>query len=196
MYKKQMKFQKIICYLTLIASAIVFIYSLGMMTDIYGNLYYMVPDPSDMTSEYVSGAHLFYDMQPFNKALTIVSLVLIILAVFLFIMNTHSRRRYYAGNYVSAGLMIVAGIGSSVWGVINVLNYKHLYLTTVDFEALEKYMGMFKREIVDSTMWLDISVVVFGLMIVSCVLLIVNLIWKNKVTKEEKALIAAGKEEK
>ena len=196
MYKKQMKFQKIICYLTLIASALVFVYSLGMMTDLYGNLYYLIPDPNDVSTAYVPGAGLYYEMQPFNKALTIVGLVLIILSVFLFIMNTHSRRRYYIGNYISTGLIVVSGIGSSIWGIINVMNYRNIYLTTIDKTMLEKYLTTFKKDYVASTFWLDINLVVFGLMIVASVLLVVNLIWKNKVTKEELALIAEGKEEK
>lgn len=39
MYKMQMTAQKVICILTLVVSAVVFLYSLGMMTDLYGNLY-------------------------------------------------------------------------------------------------------------------------------------------------------------
>ena len=35
MYKKQMGFQKLICILALVAGFVVFLYSLGIMTDLY-----------------------------------------------------------------------------------------------------------------------------------------------------------------
>ena len=35
MYKKQMILQRIVCYVMLIAAALVFVYSLGIMTDMY-----------------------------------------------------------------------------------------------------------------------------------------------------------------
>ncbi len=48
MYKKQMSFQKLVCYLALAAGLIVFIYSLGIMTDLYDCLYSTMLDPSDL----------------------------------------------------------------------------------------------------------------------------------------------------
>ena len=35
MYKKQMSLQRIVCLLSIIASAVVFIYSLGMMRELF-----------------------------------------------------------------------------------------------------------------------------------------------------------------
>ena len=39
MYKKQMTLQRITSYLLLAAAALVFVYSLGFMTDLYDSLY-------------------------------------------------------------------------------------------------------------------------------------------------------------
>ena len=44
MYKKQLQFQKIICLLCVIAAAIMFVYSLGVLTEIYDGLY-LATDP-------------------------------------------------------------------------------------------------------------------------------------------------------
>ena len=44
MYKRQMKLQKILCLLAIAASALVFIYSLGLMTDLYDSLYGTMTD--------------------------------------------------------------------------------------------------------------------------------------------------------
>ena len=35
MYKKQMILQRIVCYIVLVAAALVFVYSLGLLTDMY-----------------------------------------------------------------------------------------------------------------------------------------------------------------
>ena len=38
MYRKQLRFQKLICLLCVIAAAITFVYALGILTDIYDGL--------------------------------------------------------------------------------------------------------------------------------------------------------------
>ena len=45
MYRKQVKLQKILCLALLILSAAIFIYSLGIMTDLYDSLYNTIRDP-------------------------------------------------------------------------------------------------------------------------------------------------------
>ena len=35
MYKKQMILQRLVCYIVLIAAALVFVYSLGLLTDMF-----------------------------------------------------------------------------------------------------------------------------------------------------------------
>lgn len=193
MYKKQMKFQKFICYVVLVACALAFFYSLGLLTDLYDSLYSMMPDPADASLDRVAGARIFYDMQDFNKNFTTASIVIILLAVFNLIMNTHVRRRYYIGNYVSIFLSSAANIAVSVWGLTNILAYKTQYLTGVDFEKLKSVAERRKTYYTESTFWFDVSWFVFGLLIAATVLLIANLIWKIIVTKQEKKLIEAGK---
>ena len=98
MYKKQLGFQKIACLLAIISSAVWFVYSLGMITDIYDALYYTMLDPDDLTQTLVEGSILYYDMQAFNKAFLYASIGLILLACFLYLTNTNIRRKYYIGN--------------------------------------------------------------------------------------------------
>ncbi len=199
MYKKQMKFQKFICYTVLIACALVFFYSLGLLTDLYDSLYSMMPDPADPSLDRVAGARIFYDMQDFNRNFTRVSIAAILLAVFNLVMNTHTRRRYYIGNYVSIILLTAGNIAMSVWGLTNINAFKARYLSGpenggVDFEKLRTVAERRKTYYTDSTFWFDIGKVVFGLLIILTVLMVINLIWKKIVTKKEKKLIEEGKE--
>lgn len=201
MYKKQMKFQKLVCLLVLAASAILFIYSLGFATDLYDALYPpMKSDPNLYDDNYVTsvkGAEIFCHIQPFNKNLTTVSIILIICSLALFLSNTHSRRKYYVANYVTIAISSLANVGVAIWSAINVSKFKTQYLTTVDFEALKAYAEEWKTLYIDqnSTFWFDFGFVISAILVIVAAINIINLIWKIKLMKQEEQLIKLGMEE-
>ena len=104
MYKKQVTFQKIVCLVSLVAGALVFVYALGLLTDLYDTLYSMIPNPNNLDSAKVQGARIYYDMQPFNRTLLRCSIGMILLSCVLFLTNTHIRRKYYIGNAVATAI--------------------------------------------------------------------------------------------
>lgn len=205
MYKKQMKFQKIVCFMMLAASVIVFIYSLGLLTDLYDSLYLTMMDPEDLSYTMVEGSQIYYEMQGydlatndftnpnFNGILTMVGIGLILVNLVLFITCTHSRRKYYIGNYIAVGLSAVSSIGASVWAIMNILNFKEKFLQ-IDFVALKEFSEMWNTHYNDSTFWFDAVFVVFGLLLLATVLLVVNLVLKVIVMKEEQRLIGSRKD--
>lgn len=192
MYKKQMIFQRIVCIAMLIAAALVFIYSLGLMTDLYDSLYTTIRSPSNLDRTTVPGSRIYYDMQGFNGQFTNVSIVLLLVTLFLFVTNTHSRRKYYIGNFIAIGLSAVCNIGVSVWTLSQLAVYKAQFLQ-IDFEALAEHAKAMNTLYTDSTFWFDVSYAVFGLLLLLTVLLVVNLILKLIVMKEEKRLIGSRK---
>jgi hypothetical protein len=194
MYRKQMKFQKLICFFLLAASALVFVYSLGLSTDLHDSLKSTMIYDNDYHNTPVSGAWIYYDIQPFNLSLTTAAIILILLSIVLFIFNNHSRRKYYFANYLPVGLSSTINVGISVWAIINVLKFRHQYVTTVDFEALKAYCEEWNTYYTDSTFWFDIAFLVFGLVIVATALNIFNAIWKSKLMKEEARIIKEGLE--
>jgi hypothetical protein len=139
----------------------------------------------------IKGVELFEDIQPFNSQLVAVSIVMIVLAVFLFVTRTHLRRRYYISNHVAIWVAGLANIAVSVWGILNILKFKKQFLTEVDFEA---WLEM--RELIpdfpytESTLWLDLNIASRLLLIVISLLLFVNLIWKIMLMKYEDRLLA------
>lgn len=187
MFKTQIKIQRILCLVALICSALTFVYALGIMTDVY-NLY----GPLGIPVPEVKGATLYDDMQPFNKTLIAVSIALILIAVVLFITNTHSRRKYYVGNYVAIGLYAEASLTATVWAYINISKFRAAFLQ-VDFEAWKQWAELWKGSYSESTFWFDIGYVVFALTIVMSVLLILNVFWKISLVKQERQLIEQGK---
>ncbi len=193
MYKKQLTFQRIICMVMLCAVAIVFVYSLGLMTDLYDSLYSTMMDPDDYTQTTVTGSIIYYDMQQFNSDLTKASIGLILVTLVLFLTNTHTRRKYYIGNFISVGLSTVCNVAISVWALSEISSYRAQY-KQIDFEQLKAHSELWKTYYTDSTFWFDASYVVFGILLAGTVLLIANLILKLIMMKEEKRLIGSRKE--
>lgn len=200
MYRLQMKLQRIITYLCLAAAGLTFIYSLGVSTDTYF-LYKVLAIKSTF-----KGAEMFYAMQPFNKEFTKYSLILIILAVSGLVFNNHTRRKYYIANYCTTVISSVANIAVAIWGLVNVFYYKAMFLA-VDFTELTDLLksapaSVFVRNGLDpenlagpySTFWFDISIAVFGVLILVSLLYIANMIVKIILMKEEKKLLEKGEE--
>ena len=187
-----MKIQKIVCFLVLAASVVVFLYSLGIMTDLYDSLYYTIPNKDNLDRSRVDGARVYYDMQPFNQQFLHFSIGLILCAVLLFLTNTNTRRRYYVSNIIAVVINAAVNVYVAVWAHAQILAFKAQFLQ-VDFEALKKFADRQHTLYTESTFWFDIHVAVFAFAIIANVLLIANMIWKFQLMKEEKQLIEAGK---
>lgn len=205
MYKKQMTLQKVICLLAVIASVVCFVYALGLMTDVYDGL-----SPVQDTKRVGQMQKMFYrgwpkgepypetnfevyqEMQPFNRTMLLVSIGLILLAVLLYITNTSGRRKYYVGNYIAAGLNVVAQIAAVCWIHVQVTGFRASY-ALVNQEFLAFVLEKQSKPFVYSTFWFDAHYFVMALSFVAAALLIVNVIWKLVLMKQEKRLIEAGK---
>ncbi len=211
MYKKQMTAQKVICLLSIIASVITFVYALGLMTDLYDSLHsastiekmaQKKAHPEIKTSkgeEYPpSGFGLYDDMQPFNRTYLVVSIGLILVSCGLFITNTAVRRRYYIGNYMAVGIHAAANFAAAGWVHWNIVGFKAQYMQ-IDFATLEQALRIKKllgadEAFAPNTFCFDVHYFVFGLTILTSVLLILNVIWKCDLMKAEKQLLNESKE--
>lgn len=194
MYKKQLKIQKLICVLCIITAALTFIYALGMITDIQEALRSTMRNPMKPEQTRVEGSWIFYDMQPFNKAFVNASLVPILLACFLYITNTHSRRKYYFSNFLAVGAYSIATIGIGFWAHQQIEAFAVQYMTTINFEQLKAYSELMGTPYLDNTNMLDLHRTVLAIAIVSVVALVGNMIWKIILMRSEKKLLAAGEE--
>ncbi len=192
MYKKQMTVQKILCMAAIIMSAVVFFYSLGIMTDLYDSLYNTMRNPNDYFQTDVPGSIVYYNMQQFNQYFLVYSIVLIVLAALLFVTNTHSRRKYYISNYIATGLFAAASVYMTWFGHTYIEIFRAQFLQ-VDFEALKEHAEMWGSLYTESTFWFDIHYAVFALLLIVSALLIANAVWKVSLMKEEARLIEEGR---
>ncbi len=192
MYKKQMTWQKILCFAALVAGALVFLYALGLSTDLYDGLFYALPEENQIETAKIPGSAIYYNIQPFNRALLNSSIVLILLACLLFITSTHSRRRYYIGNAISTVAFAGAGLGISAWAHGQIGAFKAEFLQ-MDFEAYQSYATRRRKAYIDSTFWFDAHNLVFILVALVCLALLANFCWKMYLMKAEKKLVNEGK---
>ena len=192
MYKKQMILQRITSFLLLAAAVLVFVYSLGIMTDLYDSLYY-ISSIKESNRNYVEGAIIYREMQPFNQQLTTAGIVLILSAVALFVFRSHDRRKYYIANYITIGINAVLNVLVAVWTLTNVIYYKAQFLL-IDFEKLFEVAKKYRINATDSTFWFDVSWFVCIFLIVITLISIFNLVWKIVLMRAERKLIEEGKE--
>lgn len=193
MYKKQMKVQKVLCLLAIIAGALVFLYALGVMTDLYDTLYSTMMNPADLTQTDVPGSIVYYNMQTFNGVFLRYSIALILLACLLYITGTHTRRKYYIGNYLAVGAYAAASVYIAIWAHGYIEIFKQQFLR-VDFEALKAHAELWKTAYTESTLWFDLHYAVFAVSVLVSLALVANTVWKITLMKEEKRLIDGGKE--
>lgn len=192
MYKKQLTLQKILCFLAIVSSVIIFLYSLGIMTDLYDTLYSTMRNPADLTQTDVPGSIVYYNMQGFNAYFLKCAIVLILLACLLFITNTHIRRKYYIGNYLS----VAAFAAANFYVAFDAHSYIELFkarFLQVDFEALKAHAELWKSAYTESTFWFDVHYAVFAFSLLVSIGLVACTIWKISLMKEEAKLIANGK---
>lgn len=192
MYKKQMTLQRITCYLLIAAAVLVFVYSLGFATDLYDSLSFFA-NFKETHRNYVEGAKLYLDIQPFNTELTVTGIVLILSALSLFIFRTNERRKYYIANYITIGVNTVLNVLVSFWSLTNVLEYRKQF-KAVDFEKLKVVAEKYDVHYTESTFWFDASYVVFGILLAATVLSLINLALKVIMMNSERKLINKGKE--
>ncbi|ADU22678.1 hypothetical protein [Ruminococcus albus] len=196
MYKKQMTLQKIVCMMAIVASALVFVSSLGLSTDLYDALSRTILYPDyDLDATSVQGSRVYYDMFGFNAAFTKASIVLIIINVLLFLTNTHTRRKYYIGNYTATGLSVAASAGMAAWSIPNIAAFKSRFQNEVDFTALKEFSKDWGTLYIgpEDTFWFDLTYGILGFLLFTACLLIVNLVFKIKVMKAEQMALASGR---
>lgn len=192
MYKFQMTLQRITSFLLLGAAALVFVYSLGVMTDVYNSFYLLSSyDPIWDPLFYVEGSDVYLKMQGFNQQLTTAGIVLILSAVSLFLFNSHNRRKYYLANYITIGVNAILNVAVVVWMHIEVLIYRAQYLQ-VDPARVQEVAKILNMDITMSTFWFDVHYIVFAVVILATVLSLVNLGLKIALMIGERKLLKEG----
>lgn len=191
MFKAQIKFQKILSYILIATFVLVFILSLCLMTGVYQSLY-QAYEPSEEVKEHelVKGSGLFYEMQPFNNLLLILAIVVLIGVIAYFVTGSKGRRRYYIGNYISAGLICVINVAVAITIIVGVSKYAAAF-AAIDVAELEAFCKEnFYKYTAPNLFWFYFGYVVSAILVVVAGLTVYNVIWKSKLMKKEDQLLS------
>jgi xanthine/uracil/vitamin C permease (AzgA family) len=135
--------------------------------------------------------------QNFVSALVTLSIIFICVTVTLFITASNKRRNYYITNYIAVGLNILMSVVVALFGII----YLSILIGdfySIDWEALNSFIERLKnannayKEVSQSPGMFIVGYILFLVVLANGVAWALNLIWKIKLMKGEKALLANG----
>ena len=185
-----MRFQKTLCLLTLIMSAITIVYAFGFITGGMAT----VGDIIDYRNDYFNAANVFNFGQQVNDIILNLGIVFLCLVALMYIFACQKRRNYYITNYIAIGVSALYMVVFAVVGIILVVQTQVRFISEVDWETF--YGGNISLDRFahtgDSQVMFYIGYVVYFLVILNALALGYNLLWKIKLMKGEKALLEAG----
>lgn len=194
--KTQMKFQKILALVTLISAAIAAVIGLIFCSGLLN----AIRQYSDYAGRYDIGANALYEYsQSINDTVLIMAIILIIAAVVLYVVGCNKMRNYYVSNFVGIGIYVVYAVVFAIFMFIVCFTCIGLK-GEIDFEAWRAYEAQTNAagELIRAQYYNDsIATIIFGILIAVVVLAeaglwVYNLIWKLKLMKGEKELLAMG----
>ena len=152
------------------------------MTDLYG-LY------QTQALGGVPGSQIFYDMQTYNHNMVLISIALIVISCLPFVFASNTRRKYYVGNTAATFIQAAAFLLAAVYLIISSLKYRAQFLNTVDFDMYKMMSETMNFVYSESTFFFDAGVVLAVFLIAGACAEVYNFTWKNKLVKQENAIL-------
>lgn len=196
--KTQMKFQKILTLITLIVAALAVVLALSFSSGVFtaAKQYSW-----KMADEDPFGADAIYVYaNQINNTLLIMAIVLLVTTVLLYLMGCNKRRKYYITNYIAIGIFAVYALVFGIILLVFCANCITLY-NQIDFEAWKAHESILDPETGypkytqyynDNCATVYLGIVLFVVLLVNIAAWALNLVWKIKLMKGEKALLEQG----
>lgn len=129
--KTQMRFQKTLCLLTLIMSAITIVYAFAFCTGGLATVADIYDYQNDRFNAYVT----FYYSQMFNTVLLVLGIVFLVFVAVMYITACQKRRNYYISNYVvSIGVAAYMAV-FAILGIAFIAATQSMFITQIDWDA-------------------------------------------------------------
>lgn len=190
-----MRFQKIFMLVSLIVAALSIVYSLIFCSGTFFQMQELVDLKVDNSGNtVVSGVYfkdadtLFYASQAVSNTILTLGIVLVVIICLNYLAGNASRRNYYVTNYVATGLAIVMDIVVAIVLIVLVSNCVSI-LGTMDLSAAQAEYEFTKSNWNYSIWTVPVGYVLAVILIVDAVGFGLNLLWKLKLMKGEKALL-------
>ncbi len=203
--KTQMRFQKILTLVTLITAALAIVLALLYCSGVIDAAMYYTTEYYEIARDPIGADGLFEFTQGANDFLVIISIVLLLAVVLLYIMGCNKQRNYYKSNYVAIGIFAaIAAVAAISWLVV--VSITLAKVGALDFQKWYDLAYEMKADPNTGEMYYvntnphyseSVATPVLGIILSLLVLAEVgawgyNLLWKIKLMKGEKELIANG----
>lgn len=206
--KTQMRFQKVLMVVTLVIAALCFVYSLAFLTGGLGNVRYYITSTGDIRTDYINAANFYDASQAYVGTSVVLSIVLIVLCALMFLFGCNKRRNYYITNYIIIIAVAVMAVVVAIYSFVCISNIMNLFYNDIAWTAsksdianyfYESEIGTITRlrnnyPVDKSPLSFVLGYILYSLVFVDVAALVLNLIWKIKLMKGEKALLQNGLE--
>lgn len=188
--KTQMRFQKYLMLISLIVAALSIVYALsfcGGSVCQYNKLYVKQGD-----IERVPGAaNLYFVSQHYNDILLGLAIAFVVVIVLNYVAASNKRRNYYITNYITTGITVVYQIVFAILLLVFV-STTFGYFNVIDRVAAEEAYKVRYEDWHYSIYNFILGYLLAGIVILNAVAIGLNLLWKFKLMKGEKALLKQG----
>jgi len=189
---------------SLIIAALVFVYALYFLTGSMGRVWnYAAIDTTtgEVSYDYINGANFMKSSQSFVSTLVVLAIILIVLAAVMYLMGCNTRRNYYITNYIAIGLFVVFEVAVLIYLIVGISTNMNLFLNDIAWETgtnngynvadMVDAQNPVKKEYLNFILGYLLCFVVLA----DAVLLSLTTLWKVKLMKGEKELLAASAQE-
>ena len=196
--KTQMRFQKILSYVTLVIAALCLVFTVSFLTGGMGEVASYIPLVGGKPDDRINATNFVNYSQSFVSNMLTLSIVFIVITALLFVTASNRRRNYYITNYVAIGIVVAFAIVVAIYILIGVSNVMNLFYNDIAWEAGmnggKNYAEQFNSShpIGKSPANFVIGYAMAVLVICTAVVHALNLVWKIKLMKGEKALLQGG----
>ncbi|MCD8309520.1 MAG: hypothetical protein LUD19_06670 [Clostridia bacterium] len=188
--KTQMRFQKILFLVSLVIAALTIVYAFGFCTGAITYLARVTSAYSNKKDPY-GAENVYWLAQDFNDILLWLGIIFVLVIVACYIFASNKRRNYYISNYITVGIAIGYCV---VWAIVCIALTATVQvgLSEVDWDGLANWADGSARLYGDNQTIYYLGYVLAVVVLLDAAALAYNLVWKIKLMKGEKELLANG----
>jgi NADH:ubiquinone oxidoreductase subunit 3 (subunit A) len=189
--KIQMRFQKILMLVTLIIAALCFVFAVAFLTGGMGNVHYYLIVSGSQVTDTINALNFVNVSQAYVSTSLILSILFILAVALLYITASNSRRNYYITNYIAIGIVVVVALVVVIYNLVAMSNVLNLFYNEIDWDLYEANKNA-NYPVSKSALNFVLGYILQVIVLVDVAALVLNLVWKIKLMKGEKELLANG----
>ena len=193
-----MRFQKILMLVSLVVAALTFVFAISFLTGSLGEITYYVTRTGGIVTDSANAQNFVDKSQAYVGTAVVLSIIFIVIAAFLFVTSSQSRRNYYITNYISVGLYVVFALVMAIFIIIMCSDCMNLFLNDVAWEAgtnggkniADQFLST--HPVTRQTGNFIVGYILAVIVLCDGVLMALSAVWKTLLMRGEKKLLAGS----